>query len=113
MTHDKMKAIKIVDELMSFYLKIGIVDIHIDFNYGEKQTEVHLRGECHNPPIKKLEKLETVLNTPRQPELEEYYWELVGNSDYYQEITLLGALVDSGEVDYSDHQLKVKVIRKR
>lgn len=106
-----MKAIKIVDELISLYFNIGITDLHIDLQYTEKNIIVTLEGDCENPPLEKLDSLQEVLNTPRQEELDEYYWELVGENDQYQELTLLGALVDRGKIDYKDNRLKIIVYR--
>lgn len=108
-----MKAIKMVDELISFYFKIGITDIQIDLQYKEGEIEISLKGHCLHPPREELEMLTEVLNAPRQEELEEYYWELVGESDHYQELTLLGSLVDYAEIDYHKNQLTIKVCRKR
>lgn len=108
-----MKAIKIVDELISFYFNIEITDIHIDVQYEEEEIKITLEGNCCYPPDEKLERLQELLNAPRQEELEDYYWELVGENDHYEELTLLGALVDSGNVEYQDNRLKITVHKKR
>ncbi|SDL07406.1 hypothetical protein [Natronincola ferrireducens] len=113
MTHDKMKAIKIVDELIAFYFKLGITKFEIDFCYEEKEIKISLQGECKKPPVEELEELNEFLNHPRQEEFEEYYWELVGVNDHYQELILLGALVDNGDIDISNGELRITVTRKK
>ncbi|AOY75026.1 hypothetical protein [Clostridium formicaceticum] len=113
MSTDKMRAIKIVDELISFFFKIDITKLKIDFQYEEeKEIKISLQGDCSNPPKEKLQELEEILNAPRQDTLEGYYWELVGENDNYDELLLLGALVDGGDVKYHNSQLKITVYRK-
>ncbi|AKL96947.1 hypothetical protein CACET_c35160 [Clostridium aceticum] len=113
MSNDKMRAIKIVDELMCFFFNIDITKLKIDFDYEEKsQIKVSLQGDCSNPPKEKLQELEEILNAPRQDVLEDYYWELVGENDNYDELTLLGALVDGGDIKYNNNKLRITVYRK-
>lgn len=113
MSNDKMKAIKILDELIGFYFNIGITNLHIDIKYTEEEIQITLEGDCQQSPQEKLEKLQNLLNSPKHEEIEEYYWELVGENHNYEELMLLGSLVDSGNIKHINNKLMIMVCRKR
>lgn len=48
-----------------------------------------------------------MLNATSRPELEEYYYELLGSN----ELKLLGSLIDRAEMSFEDKQLCIKVYR--
>ena len=62
--------------------------------------------------VQKLNELNNILNSPRQKEVEECYWQLGGESELNCELSLIGAMIDSAEVEYKDGILKVKMLRK-
>ncbi|MCC5911020.1 MAG: hypothetical protein JJT76_11350 [Clostridiaceae bacterium] len=112
MKRDKTKLINMIGELIGFYFKIGIMDMDVNLQQGEKETIITLEGDCSNPPIEKLEELKELLNTPRQAEVEDYYSKLLGDDHDYQELNLLGAMVDKASVDYENNKLKITVYKK-
>ena len=60
----------------------------------------------------KLNQLNTILNRPRQQEVEECYWQLGGESEVECELTLIGVMVDSAKVEYNGKILTVELIRE-
>jgi hypothetical protein len=53
------------------------------------------------------------LSIQRQHELEEYYWQLAGESDCDDELTLIGAMIDEATLELVDGNLHITLIRNR
>ena len=100
MKYKREKLIKIMNELVNFCLYINMKDLKIGFSCHEDIGEISVEGYCANPPLERLKDLEHILNSPRQEELEEYYWNLVGDGHGHQELEMVGTLVDSGSIEY-------------
>lgn len=110
MKDEKSKMLKIMNELVRFYLKSGTNNVRIALDLTEHEGIISLEGRCTRIDIKKLEELNDIFNSPRKDEAEEYYWNLVGSNDF-SEIHLLGSLVNEGEVYYDGNNLKMLVKR--
>ncbi len=113
MNKERRKTIKVLNEVIAYFFRHHIDDIQIDMHYGEKQVKMMVQGTCPEPPDN-LDYFENVLNAPRQVELEDYYWELLGQSGSNGgEMNLLGSLVDCGDVVHTDGKLFVTLYRKK
>lgn len=108
MTNERMKTIKVVDELIAYFFSHKVNELSIDVHYGREQVKIMLQGKCPERPDD-LSQLDEVLNAPRQEELEDYYWSLLGESITQHELNLLGSLVDSGDVLYENGKLFIAV----
>lgn len=113
MRYKRDKLIKIMNELVNFCLHINMKDLKIQFSCHEDKGEISIEGYCENPPMERLEDLEYILNSPRQEELEEYYWSLVGDRYGHQELEMVGVLVDGGSISYEDSILKISITRNQ
>lgn len=107
-----MKAIKIVDELLSYFFSYHIMNVQIDIQYGMSEVAITVEGDTETRPDN-LEELDEVLNKERQVELEEYYWSLLGENRNYHELNLLGSFVDRANIVFENSHLSVTVYRKR
>lgn len=107
--HKREKQIKIMNELVNFCFTIHMKDLTINFSYHDDKGEISVEGYCIDPPIERLQDLEYILNSPRQEELEEYYWNLVGDGNEHQELEMIGTLVDRGSINYKDSILKISI----
>ena len=112
MRFKREKLVKIMNELLNFCLKIDMKDLDIKFSCHPDKGEVTISGYADNPPMKRLKDLEDILNAPRQQELEEYYWVLVGDGHGQQELEMVGTLVDSGSISYEDKILTIYICRR-
>lgn len=112
MKFKREKLIRIMNELVNFCLNIGMTDLDIKFDCHKDRGKVTVSGYSENPPMIRLTDLEDILNAPRQEELEEYYWILVGEGHGHQELEMIGTLVDSGSVTYEDRILTIYVCRR-
>ena len=111
MTSERLKSIKMLEELIGYFFRHQINDLQMDLHYGDTECRIMLEGTCPSRPAD-LEQLNELLNAPRQPELEEYYWGLLGGNDTRQELNLLGSLVDCADVSYNLQKLSITVHRK-
>lgn len=112
MKFKREKLIKIMNELVNFCSQIDMKDLDIKFSCHKDKGEVTVSGFSDNPPIRRLKDLEDILNAPRQQELEEYYWMLVGEGHGYQELEMVGTLVDNGSITYEDKILTIYICRR-
>ncbi len=112
MKFQKEKLIKLMNEIVNFCLDIGMTDLDISFSCHPDRGEVTVAGYAQNPPLEELRDLEEILNAPRQEELEEYYWVLIGNGQGMRELEMVGILVDNGRVTYEDHILTIYICRR-
>lgn len=111
MKHLRQRNINLLGEFTSYLLNLGCTDIHIDFSTSEDETKINFTSENHNLTEKNILKLNSLLNTPRREDIEEYYWELNGDEHDYSELALIGMMIDSAEVSYENNILKVNMNR--
>ncbi|WP_035571942.1 hypothetical protein [Halonatronum saccharophilum] len=109
---DSQKTIKLVNELMGFYFKTGAKEMDVNVKDGEREVIISIQAQIGDVGPDQLEKLDD-LNTPREAQVEEYYWELAGENNQYQELTLVGMMIDKAEIDYKDEKLEITVFRKK
>lgn len=106
------KNLKIINEMVTYFKKLGNKDIHIDFTSDETKSLFLISGDVTNISNEKLNDLSNILNKPRQPEVEECYWQLNGESEIECEVTLIGVMIDSAKVEYNNGILTVELLRK-
>lgn len=111
MKHLRQRNIKILSELTSYLVRIGCSDLHIDFN--TKGDITYISFTSVNPDISKqiLNDLTSQLNMPRRQDIEEYYWALNGDNDSSSELSLVGMMTDSVDVNYTNDVLKISLTR--
>lgn len=105
------KNLRIVNELVTYYHKNNCDDIHIDMSTVNNVSYFCILGNVPNLCEKDFELLKDVLNAPRQHEVEQYYWNLGGNTELDCELSLVGAMIDTAEVTYIDNILTIKIKR--
>ncbi len=106
------KSIKLVNELMNFYFSVGIKSVQVKVEHDKRKTEICITGEIEDISLKQLEDLEMSLNTAREKQVEEYYWELAGENNQSQELSLVGMMIDKAEVNYENNELMIKIARE-
>ncbi|EOC99666.1 hypothetical protein [Caldisalinibacter kiritimatiensis] len=113
MKHEIKRISKILDELVTFCFLHGTNEMNVNIeNHNEyfKISFVIDNIDCTDRRVQELKKL---LNSPRQEEIEEYYWELAGECDSDTEFTLVGAMVDRAEVEFKGTSLYLTLYRYR
>lgn len=105
--------LKILNELINFCMHHGGSHISMTMKNYEHEMVIEVSTEIFNMDDKVITTLRKYLNTPRQHEVESYYWELSGEDDADSELTLVGMMSDEAEVNYQNDNLHIKVIRKK
>lgn len=105
--------LKILNELINFCMHHGGSQINMAMKDYEHEMVIEVSTEIFNMDDRVITTLRNYLNTPRQHEVESYYWELSGEDDNDSELTLVGMMSDEAEVNYKDNNLYIKVIRKK
>lgn len=107
-----LKSVKLINELAAFVFKAGGKEFDINFKENDLKTKITIESDVESLSKKAIDTLKG-LNTPRQSEVEEYYWELAGENDNYQELFLVGMMIDYAEYSYIDNHLKIIVIKNK
>jgi len=102
--HTNQRNIKIVTELMNYCYKNGSYNVHLDINKKDKKIIIFVRAQITYISRENIELLEKSLNTPRLHEMEEYYWNLTGDTDTGTELALVGMMIDEATVNYVEGQ---------
>lgn len=105
------KNLRISNELITCLHKLGAQDININLKNSDTKTTFLVWGVIKDIDEKKIEKLINVLNTKRQYEIEEYYWNLPSDYDSDNQLSMVGMMVDSVEVTYENHILTLNISR--
>lgn len=106
------KNIKIINELIAYFYKLGTTDVHIDLTSENENSYFNVYGHVNTISKEELEYLTSILNTPRQHEIEHYYWSLGGECEFDSELTLVGMMINSAKVYFKDGILKISIIRE-
>ncbi|MGL4759974.1 MAG: hypothetical protein ACRCWG_00725 [Sarcina sp.] len=106
------KNIRILDELVTYYNKLGNTNVHIDMKEEDSKHYFLISGVVENISEDELLNLKVLLSTPRQHEIEEYYWQLGGEISFDCELTLVGMMIDEAQISYKENILTIKVMRR-
>ena len=100
------KNIKIANELMFYLHKRGADDINLNMKKEKDHCIFIAWGKIKDIREEELTELINILNTERQHEIEEYYWNLLSESEEDSELAIVGMMIDQAEVEYKDDILK-------
>jgi hypothetical protein len=109
------KCMRVINELVAFcYNEGGADDFDISITHNPEQEAWEILLTCPMPPPEQevLDQFQEQLNTPRQHEIENDYWELCGEAEMSGELTLAGMMIDEAEVDYRIGVLSIHAKRR-
>jgi hypothetical protein len=107
------KVSKIVSELINFCLNNSAKKIEISIEDKEDRFEILIGTDYIECSKDDVENVKTLLETGRQLEVDEYYWQLTGEDMSDQELSLVGMMVDEAIVNWEKPSMKIKLIRYR
>ncbi len=113
MRHEIKKITKIVDEVITFCMcAFGATntEVSIERAPGEYRVRFLFQGVSINTA--ELSDLEKTMAVGRNPELEDYYWQLAGETESSNELELIAMMSDSATVEYHDGILNIALTRK-
>ncbi|MGL5868391.1 hypothetical protein [Clostridium chrysemydis] len=108
------RNLKIINELMSYCYHYDCKNVTVNMHTAEDNafSNIYIEAIIYDFKEEPLEILKNSLNTQRQHEIEEYYWHLGGDSEFDSALTLVGMMVDTANVSYSDNLLRIDILRK-
>lgn len=98
---------------MNYMLSIGATDINVNIQDTEDFFRISLKSNYLKEKHEKIEKMIKALNSPKTEEVEEYFWELTGESDIGTELYLVGMMVDRSEINVSDSTLELNLYKSK
>ena len=113
MKHMIQRNARIAEELILLAYKHRAQDIKLDIKNKENETLISIEATNINLDNENLNTIKELLNTPRCKEMEEYYWNLTGESDTDCELSLIGVMIDEIELNFENKKLKINVKRKK
>lgn len=105
------KTIRIVTDLLGYCRYLGATEFHTDFSLKADKTVICVVANVEQITQAQLEELDTELCIPRQPEVEQNYWNITGNEDVGPDLSLVGMMVDKSRIQYEKKQLTICVER--
>lgn len=113
MRHEIKKICKIVDELTTLLLKEDTNEVDFKIKRLPEETRIYITDYNTKYDQAAVDDLMQCLNVQRQHEVEEYYWQLVGECDCDSELTVIGAMIDQAIIELKDGNLYMTLIREK
>lgn len=108
--HEIKKDAKIVDEILLYLLKNDQDEVSI--NIKREQDEVLITFKCKKLSNDIIKSMDKYINKERELEMEEYGWELMGESDGQSDLSMVGLLIDNLSIDNSNSEFTIlKLVR--
>lgn len=111
MQNEVKKITKLVDEVTSLLMRSGSSDIDIKIKRDGSLSTITIVDHNSSYPNEEIASLNDVLNIQRQCEVEEFYWELMGDDSHEDELFLVGSMVDKATVNKIDNDLHIVMHR--
>jgi hypothetical protein len=111
MRHEVKKICRIVDELTTMFLKEDSNEVDFKIITSPERSVIRLVVYHTKMDDAFIEHLGKTLNNQRQFEIEEYYWQLAGETDEDDELTLISVMIDEATVEKRDGNLYIELVR--
>ncbi len=113
MKHTNKRLMGIVDELTMYLFSVGGTSISIQIQEWEHKYQLTIKSNYSSDKKEKLDKLIKVLKYPRQEEMEEYCWELAGDSDVGSEMYLVGMMINLVEAKILQNEVELYLCKDK
>ena len=104
-------ALKISSDLMTYCHHHGATDYETKISEGVEAIMYVINAYPVTISEEQLEALVKRLNAPRQRDVEHEYWELIGESEDFSELMLVGMSCDDAHIDYDGSTLTFTLLR--
>ncbi len=109
---ERLKAKKILDELLNFFIVRNASDIQCEIKYVENGSFMKVKGPLEVTEAE-VALFSATLEEERNPSLEDYYEELLGTSHHeISDYHLIGLMVDQVDIIFQDNILDITCFRK-
>lgn len=114
MKHEKMRIARIADEIINYLYSLGAKDISINIKEDKEKFKLKFKSDYKDISQEKINDLVKICNTcSKANEMEEFYWELLGDTDSDSELSLMRMMIDEIEIDIQDDYIEMILIRKK
>lgn len=104
--------LKILSELAAFFMSRGARELNMELKDEENKVCMCISGRIEDTWQEDVDDLASQLNVQRQHEVESYYWQLSGE-DELEDFVTVGMMVDKAEVEYKDGRLEINITRQK
>ncbi|WP_425446611.1 hypothetical protein [Dethiothermospora halolimnae] len=112
MDKEKQRIIGMINELITFLLNNKTSSIHINVKENDRETKISIC--CNINDAKVLKDLKNKIMSDRSEEVEELYWELLGDTNENDDLYILGSMIDKSNIKYTEtNMMKIILIRKK
>lgn len=105
------KISKILNEMVTFALNREATKVDSSIEKTEELYKLTIQAINLKCSTDSIDNLKQLLNAPRQRDVEEYYWELTGDSDTGSELELVGMMIDKAIVKFDKGNLYIELHR--
>jgi hypothetical protein len=105
------KCMLITSELIAYCHLRGADDYHLDLKVTKNETAFKIKAAPTQMDEEEMKLIIKKLNAPRQRDIEQEYWDVMGESEIDCEMTLVGMLCDGAEVEYQNGELTIGLKR--
>ncbi|MBN2795179.1 MAG: hypothetical protein JXR88_07220 [Clostridia bacterium] len=113
MRHEVKKICRIVDELTTLLLKEDTNEVDFKIKREKDRTVISIVDYRTTYTAEDVQEFSACFDVQRQHEVEEYYWQLVGESDGDAELTVIGTMIDEASVTLKDGNMYIELVRYR
>ena len=105
------KKMHMVSDLLSYCHLRGADEFSVDITDKGGTAVFIIKASPANIDDDEMEVLKKKLNAPRHREIEQDFWGVIGESENFSELTLVGMMSDEASVDYDGKVLKITISR--
>jgi hypothetical protein len=105
------KCMHISNELLAFCHLQGAEEYHLDVRMVNDVMVMMIKASPTHMSEDEMASLTMKLNAPRQRNVEQEFWDVMGESETACEMTLVGMLCDSAEISHRGNELAIKITR--
>ncbi len=114
MDKEKSKIIRVVNEIVGYYIGEGATEITVKIEETKKCVKIHFKDPSMHLSKEISADLKKKLNFPRFLEVEDYYGEMVGTTSTRENFTLIGAMTDLAIIENEEEEgLSIILIRSK
>lgn len=111
--HKEVQKINgIICEIVILLLEKKATDISVAITESETGTKIEISSQEVILDEDIMNRIDKLLNTKRNSQIEFPYWELIGNASNYSSLNLVGNMIDKVETYYHDNIFKIILYRK-
>jgi hypothetical protein len=113
MKHNKKRILNITNELSMNLFAVGATNISIQIQERETDFSIHIQSDYSIEKQDKVRQLVEALQSKPNAEVEEFYWELAGDSDVGNELCLICMMLDQIEVELVDNTIILDLLKSK